>query len=98
MVDLETFLYFSRYSFTATSSWDYRNTFDHAYMIRLFSPKFDLICIFERLGQATMKNNGNFQGESMLITGGTGSFGRALVKKLTEESELKRIIVFLAMS
>ena len=40
-----------------------------------------------------MKNQGNFQGDSILITGGTGSFGRALVKKLTEESELKRIIV-----
>jgi len=34
------------------------------------------------------------KGRSLLITGGTGSFGRAMVSKLLETNELRRLVVF----
>jgi UDP-N-acetylglucosamine 4,6-dehydratase len=36
----------------------------------------------------------DFKSKSILITGGTGSFGRALVKKLLMESKAERIIIY----
>lgn len=35
-----------------------------------------------------------FKGKSVLITGGTGSFGRSLAKKLLSESECQKVIIF----
>jgi UDP-N-acetylglucosamine 4,6-dehydratase len=39
-------------------------------------------------------NNDMFKGNSILITGGTGSLGRSLVRNLLERGEFQRIIVF----
>ena len=36
----------------------------------------------------------DFENKSILITGGTGSFGQALVKKLLKESKAERIIIY----
>lgn len=36
----------------------------------------------------------NFDGKSVLITGGTGSLGRALVKRLLDKYQLSRLVVF----
>jgi len=35
-----------------------------------------------------------FKGKSVLITGGTGSFGKKMVRRLLEESDAKRVIVY----
>ncbi len=35
-----------------------------------------------------------FKGQTVLITGGTGSFGRAFARKLTQNSECKKVIIF----
>jgi UDP-N-acetylglucosamine 4,6-dehydratase/5-epimerase len=36
----------------------------------------------------------HFEGKSILVTGGTGSFGRCFIKMLLQESEARRLIVF----
>jgi UDP-N-acetylglucosamine 4,6-dehydratase len=38
--------------------------------------------------------NNSFKGKIVLVTGGTGSFGQAFVKKLLEEDACKQVIVF----
>jgi UDP-N-acetylglucosamine 4,6-dehydratase len=44
-----------------------------------------------------MSGNDNFKafdGKSVLITGGTGSFGRAFVKKLLNEADVDRLVIY----
>jgi UDP-N-acetylglucosamine 4,6-dehydratase/5-epimerase len=41
-----------------------------------------------------MKRNSIFNGKSVLITGGTGSFGQAFIKKMMEEYDLKKLIIY----
>ena len=41
-----------------------------------------------------MKLNRTFEFESILITGGTGSFGKKLVHTLLERTDVKRIVIF----
>ena len=35
-----------------------------------------------------------FKGKSLLITGGTGSFGKAFVTKVLKNYNIKRLVVF----
>tara|TARA_R110000744_G_scaffold203841_2_gene322765 strand:+ start:3733 stop:4743 length:1011 start_codon:yes stop_codon:yes gene_type:complete len=41
-----------------------------------------------------MKKNSIFNGKVVLITGGTGSFGQAFIKKMMEEYDLKKLIIY----
>lgn len=36
----------------------------------------------------------DWQGKSVLVTGGTGSFGKSFIKRLLDETEVQRVIVF----
>ena len=37
-----------------------------------------------------------FKGKSLLITGGTGSFGKAFVTKVLKNYNIKRLVVFIS--
>jgi len=41
-----------------------------------------------------MNSNPNFKDQTFLITGGTGSFGRALAKHLLQENQCRKVIIF----
>lgn len=41
-----------------------------------------------------MNNKTPFKDKSILITGGTGSFGRAMAKKLLQEDQCRKVIIF----
>ena len=36
----------------------------------------------------------SWQGASVLVTGGTGSFGKAFIRRLLEDGEARRIVVY----
>ena len=44
--------------------------------------------------QLFYKNSLNLNGKSILITGGTGSFGKSFVKKILKSYKLKKLIIF----